>query len=402
MNILVITQYFYPENFKSNDIAFELQKRNHNVTVLTGIPNYPTGKIFKNYGFFKKKKEVINGVKIYRSLLVPRGNGSGLRLFINYYSFAFFASIKSLFLGLTNKYDSIIVHEPSPITQFYPALLINKIWKTPIYFWVMDLWPETLKVAGGINNKLVLKYYESVVKNFYNNSEKILITSKGFKESIIKKGDFDKKIIYFPNWAEDTVSNGNKDYSIPDLPKGFKIMFAGNLGESQDLKNILNAFLELKSYKKIKLILLGDGRKASFINEFINDNNLNDTVFMLGKYPLNAMASFFDKADAMLVTLKDDPVFNLTVPAKVQAYMSAGKPILAMINGESADIIKEANCGLVSSSGDYKSLSLNILKMANLSSNELILMGNNSRVYFENNFRMKESISRLENILLNK
>ena len=266
----------------------------------------------------------------------------------------------------------------------------------------MDLWPETLKVAGGINNKLVLKYYESVVKNFYNNSEKILITSKGFKESIIKKGDFDKKIIYFPNWAEDTVSNGNKDYSIPDLPKGFKIMFAGNLGESQDLKNILNAFLELKSYKKIKLILLGDGRKASFINEFINDNNLNDTVFMLGKYPLNAMASFFDKADAMLVTLKDDPVFNLTVPAKVQAYMSAGKPILAMINGESADIIKEANCGLVSSSGDYKSLSLNILKMANLSSNELILMGNNSRVYFENNFRMKESISRLENILLNK
>lgn len=400
MKILIVTQYFYPENFKSNDLAFELQKRNHSVTVLTGIPNYPEGKIYKDYGIFKKRKEIINGVKVYRSLIIPRGSSSGFRLFINYYSFAFFASIKAFFLGLNNHYDAVIVHEPSPITQFYPALLINKIWKTPIYFWVMDLWPETLKIAGGINNKFVLKYYESVVKNFYNNSEKILITSKGFKESIIKKGNFEKKIIYFPNWAEDTISEGNKDYSIPNLPEGFKIMLAGNLGESQDLKNILKAFLELKSYNKIKLILIGDGRKSSFINEFVIENNLNDTVFMLGKYPLNTMASFFHKADAMLVTLKDDPIFNLTVPAKIQAYMSAGKPILGMINGESADIIKEANCGHTSNSGDYKSLSLNILKMANSSSDELILMGKNSRVYFENNFRMKESISKLENILM--
>ena len=402
MNILIITQYFYPENFKSNDMAFELQKRNHNVTVLTGIPNYPRGKIYKNYGFFKKRKEIINGVKIYRSLIIPRGNGSGVRLFINYYSFAFFASIKSFFLGLRNKYDAIIVHEPSPITQFYPALLINKIWKTPIYFWVMDLWPETLKVAGGINNQFVLKYYKYVVTNFYNNSEKILITSNGFKESIIKKGDFEKKIIYFPNWAEDIISNGNKEYLTPELPKGFKIMFAGNLGESQDLENILNAFLELKSSKKIKLIFVGDGRKASFVHNFIKINNLYDSVFMFGKHPLKAMASFFDKADAMLVSLKDDPIFNLTVPAKIQAYMSAGKPIIGMISGESATVIKEAKCGYVSRSGDYKSLSLNILKMANLSCDELKVMSDNSRFYFENNFRMKESISKLENIILNK
>ena len=402
MRILIVTQYFYPENFKSNDLAFELQKRNHNVTVLTGIPNYPEGKIYENYGFLKKRKEIINGVKVYRSLIIPRGNASGINLFINYYSFAFFGSIKAFFLGLKNKYDAIIVHEPSPITQFYPALLINKIWRTPIYFWVMDLWPETLSIAGGIHNKLVLKYYNSVVKNFYNNSEKILITSKGFKDSIMKKGNFEDKIIYFPNWAEDIISDGNKEFLIPELPEGFKIMFAGNLGESQDLENILNAFLELKYNKNIKLIILGDGRKASFINEFIKENNLNDIVYILGKYPLNAMASFFDKADAMLVTLKDDPIFNLTVPAKIQAYMSAGKPILAMINGESADIIKEAKCGHVSSSGNYKSLSLNILKMASSSSDELKLMGNNSRAYFENNFRMKESISKLENILINQ
>ena len=402
MRILIVTQYFYPENFKSNDLAFELQKRNHNVTVLTGLPNYPRGKIYKDYGVFKKRKEIINGVKVHRSLIIPRGNASGVRLFINYYSFAFFASIKAFFLCLNNQYDAVIVHKPSPITQFYPALLINKIWKTPIYFWVMDLWPETLSAAGGIKNKLVLKYYNSVVTSFYINSKKILITSRGFEKSILRKGDFKKKIIYFPNWAEAVISEGNKKSLIPELPHGFKIMFAGNLGESQDLENILNAFLELKFNKNIKLILVGEGRKVDFIREFIKKNDLNETVFLVGKHPVEKMASFFEKADVMLITLKKDPIFNLTVPAKLQAYMSAGKPILAMISGECSDIINEAHCGYVSNSGDYKSLSQNILKMANLSDKDLIIMGHNSRVYFENNFRMKESISKLENILLKK
>ncbi|MDR6130788.1 hypothetical protein [Chryseobacterium sp. SORGH_AS_1175] len=159
MNILIITQYFYPENFKSNDLAFELKNRGHNVTVLTGIPNYPEGKIFDGYGFFKNKKQVINGVRVIRSLLLPRGKGGGLRLFTNYYSFAFFASIKAFFLGINNRFDAIIVHEPSPITQYYPALLMNKLWKIPVYFWVMDLWPESLSIAGGIKNKFILNYY---------------------------------------------------------------------------------------------------------------------------------------------------------------------------------------------------------------------------------------------------
>jgi glycosyltransferase involved in cell wall biosynthesis len=402
MKILIVTQYFYPENFKSNDLAFELQKRNHNITVLTGIPNYPEGKIYKDYGILKKRKEIINGVKVYRSLIIPRGNASGIRLFFNYYSFAFFASIKSFFLGLKNQYDAIIVHEPSPITQFYPALLINKIWKTPIYFWVMDLWPETLRVAGGIQNKLILKYYNSVVTSFYNKSEKILITSRGFKKSILKKGNFENKIIYFPNWAEDVISEGNKKCLIPKLPKGFKIMFAGNLGESQDLENILNAFLELKSNKNIKLILVGEGRKVNFIRKFVNKHKLNETVFFLGRHPVEKMASFFEKADVMLITLKKDPIFNLTVPAKLQAYMSAGKPILAMIDGECRKIINEANCGYVSNSEDYKSLSKNILKMANLSKDTLTQMSQNSKAYFEDNFKMKVSISKLESILIKK
>ncbi len=402
MNILIITQYFYPETFKSTDMAFELQKRGHNVTVLTGIPNYPEGKIYPEYGFFKNRKQVVNGVKIFRSLLLPRGNGGGIRLFLNYYSFAFFASLKALVLGFKNKYDAIIVHEPSPITQFYPALLFKKLWKTPVYFWVMDLWPESLSIAGGIKNKLILNYYESVVKNFYRNSDKILITSKGFRKAINQKGSFDDKIVYFPNWAEDSISEGDKNYPIPQLPQGFKVMFAGNIGEAQDLENIMKAILILKDQKNIKFILVGDGRKMPFVKDFIKEHQLHENVYLPGRFPVEAMASFFEKADVMLVTLKDDPIFNLTVPAKIQAYMSASKPIIAMLNGEGADNIDEAGCGYAVPAGDYTELAKIILKMSELSFQDLKTLGNNSRIFFEKNFKLNECISNLEKILNNK
>ncbi|ASK30371.1 glycosyltransferase WbuB [Chryseobacterium sp. T16E-39] len=402
MNILIITQYFYPENFKSNDLAFELKKRGHNVTVLTGLPNYPEGKIFDGYSVFKNRKQIVNGVKVIRSLLLPRGKGGGIRLFINYYSFAFFASVKAFFMGFNNKFDAIIVHEPSPITQYYPALLMNKIWKTPVYFWVMDLWPESLSIAGGVKNKWILNYYENVIKRFYKNSEKILITSQGFRKSINQKGNFDDKIVYFPNWAEDTISEGNKDFSIPSLPEGFKVMFAGNIGEAQDLENIVKAALELKDKKDIKFILVGDGRKMPYVKEFIEEHQLQETVFTMGRFPVEAMSSFFDKADAMLVTLKDDPIFNLTVPAKLQAYMSASKPVIAMLNGEGADNVIEADCGFTVAAGDYKSLANTILKASGLPGDVLGQLGENSRKYYEDNFRMSTCISNLEKIIKRK
>lgn len=399
MKILIITQYFYPETFKSSDLAFELQKRGYDITVLTGIPNYPEGKFYKGYGYFNKRQQNINGVKIIRSLLFPRGKGGGIRLFLNYYSFAFFASIKAFFLGMVKEFDAIIVHEPSPITQFYPALLIKKIWKTPIYFWVMDLWPESLSVAGGIKNKIIINYYKSVISNFYKNSEKILITSKGFRKSINEKGDFDSKIIYFPNWAEDSISEGGYNFIIPSLPDGFKVMFAGNIGEAQDLESIMNTALNLKYNKQIKFILVGDGRKMPFVRKYIIEHQLQETVILVGRYPVEAMASFFNKADVMLVSLKDDPIFNLTIPAKVQAYMSSSKPIVAMLNGDGAEIILDAECGFVVNASDSKGLAKIILMASELDNEELKKLGKNARKYYEENFKMNQCISNLEIIL---
>lgn len=399
MKILIVTQYYYPENFKSNDLSFELQKRGHDVTVLTGLPNYPEGKIFKNYGFFKKLRQNINGVKIRRSWLLPRGSGGGVRLFLNYYSFAFFASIKAFVLSINNRYDAIIVHEPSPILQFYPALLLHKLQNTPIYFWVMDLWPESLETAGGVKNKFVLQYYRDLVVSFYKNSEKILITSKGFKKSILEKGNFADKIEYFPNWAEDTISDGSVNYPIPELPSGFIVMFAGNVGEAQDMENIMKAALRLREYKDIKFIIVGDGRNMPFVQSYIKEHQLSETIYCVGRFPIEAMSTFFSKADVMLVTLKDDVIFNLTVPAKVQAYMSASKPIIAMINGEGSEIIGDAGCGVAVPAGDYEALAEKILIFSKMESALLKKMGENSRAYFQDNFQLQSCLDNLERIL---
>ena len=399
MKILIVTQYYFPENFKSNDLSFELQKRGHDVTVLTGLPNYPEGKMYKGYGIFKNRKQVINDVKIIRALLLLRGKGGGIRLFLNFFSFAFFASIKAFFISFSNKYDAIIVHEPSPITQYYPAFLLNKIHKTPVYFWVMDLWPESLEIAGGIKNKFVLNFFRKMVISFYKNAEKILITSKGFRKSILKKGNFEDKIEYFPNWAEDTIAEGNKNFPIPHLKEGFKIMFAGNVGEAQDLDSVMNAALELKKNKNIQWIIVGDGRKMPFVLDFVEKNNLHETVSVLGRFPVEAMASFFDQADVMLVSLKNDPIFNLTVPAKVQAYMSAGKPIIAMLNGEGAENILEANCGIAVNAGNFKALANEVKNFSQLSPEKISDMGSNSKKYYQDNFQLSECINNLEKIL---
>ena len=399
MKILIVTQYYFPESFKSNDLSFELQKRGHEVTVLTGLPNYPEGKMFEGYGIFKNRTQEINGVKVIRSLLLLRGKGGGIRLFLNYFSFAFFASIKAFFLSFSNKFDAVIVHEPSTITQFYPALLLKKLQKVPVYFWVMDLWPESLEILGGVKNKFVLNLFTKMVTNFYENSEKILITSKGFKKSILEKGNFKNKLEYFPNWAEDSISQGDVNYPIPNLPEGFKVMFAGNVGEAQDMEAVMNSALYLKNHSKIKLIIVGDGRKMSFVQEFIQQNNLQETVITVGQFPLDAMASFFAKADMMLVSLRDDAIFNITVPAKTQAYMSASKPIIAMLNGEGAEIIEEANCGVSVPAGDSKKLAEIIVKMSELDPEVLKNMGENSRNFFLENYSLPSCIDNLERIL---
>ena len=398
MRILLVTQNFYPEGFKSNDVAFELAKRGHDVTVLTSLPNYPEGNIYDGYGVFRKRREWVNGVNIYRTLVIPRRRGSGIMLALNYLSWAFCAVFWALWLAIFHRYDAILVHQTSPVTQGVPALVVKWLQRKPMYFWVLDLWPESLHAAGNINNKYVLNFFSWITKLMYQNSKKILISSKGFKESIVSKGNFEDKIVYFPNWAECVFSSA-KPYNIPPLPKGFKVMFAGNIGEAQDFESVMETALLLKDRNDIKFIIIGDGRKKEWVNNYVKENSLEGTVFIMGRYPLEAMPTFYSQADAMFLALKDEYIFSLTMPAKIQTYMASCKPIIAMINGETKRVIEEAGCGFSCASGDFHNFAECIVKCAEMPKEQLGKLSQNGYNYFLKNYRFDSCMDNLCNIL---
>ena len=396
--ILICTNHFYPETFRCNDIAFELANRGYDVSVLTAIPDYPKGKYFDGYGIFRRRCENVNGVKVIRGYIIPRGKGGGVRLLLNYLSFFISSVILSIYLGLFKRFDQVIVHETSPVMIGVPGVIVKKLQQIPMLFWVLDLWPESLQAAGGVNNRHVLGMFESLTKWIYRNSDKILMSSKGFEESILKKGDFGDKLVYFPNWADRAlgqIENGELKIDNFEWPNGFIVMFAGNMGEAQDFEHIMEAAFKLKDRQDIHFVFVGDGRKRPWVESYCKDHHLQNTVHWVGRHQIEAMPFFFEKADVMLMTLKDIGIFNLTAPAKLQAYMLAGKPILAMMNGEGPRIIEDAKCGLSVSAGDSAALAFQIERMSKMDKDDLIKMGQNGQSYQKEHFDLEKSMDHL-------
>ena len=399
MKILLVTQYFYPENFRSNDIAFEFARRGHHVEVLTSIPNYPIGKYFEGYGIFKKRCEKINGVNIYRVFQTPRGvKHSGIKLALNYCSYAICSIFWILCFALfKKKYDAIIVHEPSPITQALPAIILGKIKRIPVYTWILDIWPDAMRSGGGFKNEKIIATVDKFVQWVYRKSHQILISSEDFRDLVNRKNNYDDKIVYFPNWCDD-MQNMPIVNSKVTLPNGFKVMMAGNLGTAQDIRTVMKSVLLLKERKDIHWIFVGDGSEKAYIEEFVKINNI-DTVTLTGKRPFEEMPILFEQADAMLLTLRAEfPHLKAVVPARLQSYMSAGKPVLGMIDGGSVTIINRSNCGICANAGDYETLASNII-YAYDHQNELKSLGINGRSYYEKNFTMQKCLDNLEKII---
>jgi len=387
MHILIVSQYFWPENFRINDISRLLIEQGNKVTVLTGKPNYPDGKFYPGYGLFKKFREKYQGADVIRIPLFPRGDGGGLRLILNYLSFMFFGCLLFPFFKIP-KYDVIFVYEPSPITVAIPAILLKKIRKVPLFFYVLDLWPESLSAVDAIRSKSILKLVAKVVNYIYRNCDRILVPSKGFISNIQQYNVDLSKIIYWPQWGEEIFNLNEKNGSqIEKLPAGFKIIFAGNIGAAQGLDIVIDAAVVLRKYSDISWIIVGDGRMKSSFDEQIYKNNLQNTIIMLGRKPLEMMPDYFSLADCLLVTLKHDPIFSLTLPAKIQTYLASGKPIIAAIDGEGARVIDEAEAGFTCPSNDSKSLAAIVLKMYNTEKKDRINMGLKGKVYFEKNFK---------------
>lgn len=398
MNMLIISQYFWPENFRINDLVQGLCQRGHRVTVLTGLPNYPEGRLFPGYGLFGKRHEDYCGATVVRVPMLPRGKGGGLRLLLNYLSFAFSASFLASF-RCREKYDVIFVYEPSPITVGLPALVLKKLKKAPIAFWVQDLWPESLSATGAVRARWLLKLVERLVRFIYRGCDLMLVQSEAFAPPIEKLGVNRERIAYFPNSAEDLYEPVTLPEDAPErtgLPDGFRVMFAGNIGAAQDFGTILDAAERLKSYADIHWLILGDGRMLSWVKAQIEGRGLGASVHLLGRHSVEAMPRYFSLADAMLVTLKKEPIFALTIPSKVQSYLACGRPIIAALDGEGARVIRDASAGVVVPAEDAVGLAEAVLRMYRMEGGAREQMGSNGLRYFRNNFERDMLLGRLD------
>lgn len=399
MRILIVSQYFWPETFRINDLVKELVERGHDVSVLTGKPNYPQGEIYKGYGFFSHNRDEYYGAKIYRVPLIPRGKGTGLQLVFNYLSYVVSAST---FVAFNRKmFDVSLTFAISPITQMYPALLHKKLYGSRAHLWVQDLWPESVAAAGKMESSAILKGLTTMVRSIYKKSDGVLVQSEAFIPSVLQKGIFPDKVHYIPNWAEDIFTNtieenSNKYREI--IPNGFIVMFAGNMGEAQDFESIVNAAERTRHIHDIKWVIVGDGRKREWVETEIKKRNLSDTFFLLGRYPLEEMPYFFSLADIMLLTLKDEHIFSLTIPSKVQSYLAFGKPIASMINGIGNKVINDANCGYTANAGNAEKLAENIIKAYNAPKETLVELGSNGRLYYMKEFDKGAIIDKLERV----
>jgi len=404
LKILIITQYFWPENFRINDLCLELVNRGHEVTVLTGKPNYPGGIVYKDYVNEAAHYGEYEGATIIRVPMVARGQGSALKLGLNYLSFALSASTIGLLKIRKMDFEVIFVYQLSPITSALPAILLRAFRKIPIAMWVMDLWPDSLAAVGAVTSPKLLALLGKCVSFIYSRCDLILGQSKAFNQGISVYCDELNKIQYFPSWAEPHFSNEPIDMVDEILGNEgvFKILFAGNIGKAQDFPAIIKA-VEILRLKKIPVMIFvaGDGRDFNSIVAEVKKRELCSFIKFLGPHPLSSMPSFYAAADALLVSLKDDPAFFKTIPGKIQSYMASGKPILTMLSGEGSRIVEEALCGYVANSGDSDKLATNITKMCSLSDRELLLLGENARYYSEQEFNRDQLITKLESWLVN-
>lgn len=407
MKILFVCQYFYPEVFRGNDIAFHWAEEGHDVHVVCGVPNYPDGVFHKGYGWFRRRHEVVNGVKVTRLPIIPRGNNK-LMLMLNYFSYLFVAWIWMLFHALIHKYDKVFVQQLSPVMMSAPGVLYKKLRHVPLYTWVLDLWPESLAAAGGINNKYVLAFFRHYVKSEYKYSDKILTSSRSFEKSILEYGDYKDKIIYYPQWSDGTDSGELSVESLESVKKvdssgvlkdGFKLMFAGAVGEAHGFECTMKAALLTKEHKEIKWIIVGDGRKLGWVHEFVKDNSLEETVYTLGRFPSETMPWFFSKADVMLVTLSDDPLFRLYAPAKISSYMASAKPIVAVLNGEGTEVIKDADCGWSLPAGDAEGFAKLAIELSQKDKTELEEKGANAAKYYNEHFVKEKCLRKLDGLM---
>jgi len=385
---------YKPEQFLINEIAPELVRRGHSVTVLTGLPNYPEGFVLKEYRFFKNRNEVTEGVKIKRCFEIGRRN-SKVFLILNYLSYAISASIKILFIR--ERFDVVFSYQLSPVTMVYPAIIYKLIKHVKILLYCLDIWPESAQAHVNSDEGKLYKIISKLSKSIYNKCDKIAVTSEPFIEYLegingVSRG----KMCYIPQHADPKLLDFDlvaEDNGVADF------MFAGNIGYGQNLETIIKAVGQLREKDGFIVHIVGDGSRTLFLKELARQEGVEDKIIFHGRFSNSEMLKFYKMADALLITLRGNNFVGMTMPGKLQTYMTTGKPIFGAINGAANKIITEADCGACVNSGDYQGLAV-LLRDYIDNPQKYDKCGRNAKEYFKKNFIKEIYINSLENELL--
>lgn len=395
MNLLVISQYFWPEGFRINELVTSLAQRGVATTVLTGKPNYPDGEVFHGYRAWGCLEERYGAARVLRVPIFPRGRRSPWRLALNYLSFIVAGLVFGPWLLHRVRPDAIIVYCPSPLLQVLPALWIGWLKRAPVVVYVQDLWPESLEATGYVRSRWVIRAVEAVVKFIYRRADLILISSRPFAEPIRRLSPA-SRIAYYPNSVAPTFcdpGSGSKPQA-PVLGDGFNVVFAGNVGSAQAVSVIVDAAERLLPNPEIRLVVLGSGSELEWMRRQAEERRLTN-LHLAGRFPVDSMPYLLAKASALLVTLADRPIFAATVPNKIQAYMAVGRPILACLNGEGARLVTEAGAGIAVAAEDASALAEAILCMYRMPHAERERLGANARAYYLEYFEHEKLVTEL-------
>ena len=389
MRVLVVSQYFWPEGFRINEVVRSLVEKGVEVDVLTGKPNYPEGAVFNGYRAGGCQVESWAGATVYRVPLFPRGARSAWRLALNYLSFVASGLMFGPWLLRKRQYDVVFVYGLSPILLAIPAVFLAWIKRRKLIVWVQDLWPESLSATGYVRNARVLRAVEWVVRWIYRHTDLLLVQSRAFEAPVAALAP-GKPIAYYPNSVDATFAEPpSPDVALPDVPaldEGFAVVFAGNVGAGQAVEVMVEAAELLKDVSQIRFVVFGQGSRWDWMREQVKERGLSN-LHLQGRFPVNTMPGLMQKAGALLVTLANEPIFAMTVPNKVQAYMAAGRPILACLNGEGARLVaEEAQAGLSVPAQDAKALAAAVLRLYQMPAEDRARLGANGRRYFKAHF----------------
>ncbi|WP_373999511.1 glycosyltransferase family 4 protein [Bdellovibrio bacteriovorus] len=396
MRIGIHSYVFYPEFFLINDLCFELAKSQHEVSVSTSLPNYSGGRLPRGYSYLGPYFEEQDGVKIFRFPVITRKTGFFF-LTLNYLSNLLFSSLNIFRIP---KVEVSFVFGVSPIFVALPAILQKKLLGTPVVVWLQDLWPESFSAVTGVpSSNWLHKLLENLVAYIYRNTDVVLIQSESFRENL-KKYDFRGRVEYVPNWAPEVHYDNLKKFDwLEAIPaENFVFTFAGNVGHAQCLDTLLDAIKLLNCDLKVTFLIVGSGNALDGLIKRVRDEGISNVHFV-GRKPIHEMPALFARSSCLYVSLSKKKLFAETIPSKVQAYLAAGRPILASLDGEGARVIQESGAGFVGPSMDANALRNNILRMLNLSFVERESLGKSGHEYYLNNFKKATLIKRIETIL---